>query len=165
MRQPAPAFQTLEITEQYSQALAALTKETRKQAIARAKMLFDNPAHPSLKAHSVKPGKYFWEAYVNRGDRIIYIPEGSHLVLVDIVAHDTSAATAIARRTRSGEAALVLRPVVSTGSSLLLCAPTAPAGRLQHQPVAGLDLRAVHRTQLQHLAVRADHALAAGGAG
>ncbi len=51
-------------------------------------LLFENPAHPSLKAHQIKPDKHYWEAYVNRGDRIIYIPEGSHLVLVDIVAHD-----------------------------------------------------------------------------
>lgn len=55
---------------------------------ARTKLLFENPAHPSLKAHSIKPGKFYHEAYANAGDRIIYIPEGSHLVLVDVVPHD-----------------------------------------------------------------------------
>lgn len=88
MRQPAPAFQTLEITEQYKEAVAKLQPATRKQAAKRAKLLFENPAHPSLQTHSIKPDKYYWEAYVNLGDRIIYIPEGSHLVLIDIVAHD-----------------------------------------------------------------------------
>lgn len=88
MRQPAPAFQTLEITEQYKGAVARLQQSVLKQVAARAKLLFENPAHPSLKAHSIKPDKYYWEAYVNRGDRIIYIPEGSHLVLVDVVTHD-----------------------------------------------------------------------------
>lgn len=88
MRQPAPAFQTLEITQQYKGAVAKLQDGTRRQVSARARLLFDNPAHPSLKAHSIKPDKHYWEAYVNRGDRIIYIPEGSHLVLVDVVSHD-----------------------------------------------------------------------------
>lgn len=88
MRQPAPGYQTLEITEQYKEAVAKLQQAARKQVAARAKLLFGNPAHPGLNAHSIKPDKHFWEAYVNRGDRIIYIPEGSHLVLVDVVAHD-----------------------------------------------------------------------------
>jgi hypothetical protein len=88
VRQPAPAFQTLEITEQYKEAVANLQKAPRKQVAARTSLLFENPAHPSLNAHSIKPDKHYWEAYVNRGDRIIYIPEGSHLVLVDVVAHD-----------------------------------------------------------------------------
>lgn len=88
MRQPAPAFQTLEITGQYKEAVACLQPAVRKQVAARARLLFENPAHPSLNAHSIKPDKYYWEAYVNRGDRIIYIPAGSHLVLVDVVVHD-----------------------------------------------------------------------------
>jgi mRNA-degrading endonuclease RelE of RelBE toxin-antitoxin system len=88
VRQPAPSFETLETTEQFEHALAALQEATRKQVVARIKLLFDNPAHPGLNAHPVKPDKYYWEAYVNGGDRIIYISEGSHLVLVDVVAHD-----------------------------------------------------------------------------
>lgn len=88
MRQPAQGFLTLEVTEQYERALADLQEATRRQVAARTTLLFDNPAHPSLNAHRIKPDKYYWEAYVNRGDRIIYIPEGSHLVLVDVVPHD-----------------------------------------------------------------------------
>ena len=82
------AFLTLEVAEQYARALNELEPAVRKQAVARARLLFESPAHPSLKAHQIKPDKYYWEAYVNRGDRIIYIPEGSHLVLVDVVPHD-----------------------------------------------------------------------------
>jgi hypothetical protein len=85
---PAKGFLTLEVTEQYAGALDELETAVRKQAVARARLLFENPAHPSLKAHQIKPDKYYWEAYVNRGDRLIYIPEGSHLVLVDVVPHD-----------------------------------------------------------------------------
>lgn len=46
------------------------------------------PGSSQFERPSIKPDKYYWEAYVNRGDRIIYIPEGSHLVLVDVVAHN-----------------------------------------------------------------------------
>jgi hypothetical protein len=52
VRQPAPAFQTLEITEQYKEAVALLQQATRKQVAARAKLLFKNPAHPSLNART-----------------------------------------------------------------------------------------------------------------
>ena len=88
MRQPAPAFLTLELTEQFEKAAAKLQKAQRKQLARRIKLLFDNPAHPGLKTHQIKPGEYYWEAYLNLGDRIIYIPEGSRLVLVDVVPHD-----------------------------------------------------------------------------
>ncbi len=88
MRQPAPSFQALRVTEQYESALASLQPAERKQAIARAKLLFDNPVHPSLRVHPIQPGKHFWEAYVNRSDRIIYVPQGSTLLLMDIVSHD-----------------------------------------------------------------------------
>jgi hypothetical protein len=86
--QPAPPFLTVERTEQFDKAVAGLQVAARKQLARRAQLLFDNSAHPSLKAHQIKPDKYYWEAYLNDGDRIIYIPEGSHLVLVDVVPHD-----------------------------------------------------------------------------
>ena len=78
----------MEVTPRFEKSVAKLQKAQKDQVRARTKLLFDNPAHPSLKAHSIKPGKYYHEAYVNTGDRIIYIPEGSHLKLVDVVPHD-----------------------------------------------------------------------------
>jgi mRNA-degrading endonuclease YafQ of YafQ-DinJ toxin-antitoxin module len=78
----------MEVLPRFEKSVAKLQKEQRDQVKVRTKLLFDNPAHPSLKAHSIKPDKYYHEAYVNTGDRIIYIPEGSHLVLVDVVPHD-----------------------------------------------------------------------------
>ena len=88
MPESAPAFLTLEITEQFEKASNGLQKAARKQLVKRLGLLFQNPAHPSLNAHQIKPDKYYWEAYLNRSDRIIYIPAGSHLILVDVVTHD-----------------------------------------------------------------------------
>jgi hypothetical protein len=88
VRQPARGFLRLEETEQYKRAKADLQQATRKQVAKRQLLLFTNPAHPSLQTHHIMPDKHYWEAYVNRGDRIIYIPEGDRLVLVDVVSHD-----------------------------------------------------------------------------
>lgn len=85
---PAKPFATYERTVLFDEVYHALTKVQKKQADKTVTLLFSNPAHPGLKTHPVKPGKYYWEAYMNSGDRIIYVPEGSHLVLVDIVKHD-----------------------------------------------------------------------------
>ena len=78
----------MEVLPRFEKSVAKLQKAQREQVAARTKLLFENPAHPGLKAHSIKPGKFYHEAYANAGDRIIYIPEGSHLVLVDVVPHD-----------------------------------------------------------------------------
>lgn len=88
MRQPAPAFTSLERTRRFIKAVETLQQSQRKQLQKQLAQLVQDPAHPSLKAHQIKPDKHYWAAYLNRGDRIIYIPEGSHLVMVDIVPHD-----------------------------------------------------------------------------
>jgi len=88
VRQPASPFKTADQTARFVTAFTTLEANERKRALAKIELLIGNPAHPSLKTHPVKPDRYYWEAYLNKGDRIIYIPQGSHLVLVDIVAHD-----------------------------------------------------------------------------
>ena len=88
MRQPSPGFLTVRETDTFKAAVARLPKAKRDQVEARVALLIQDRAHPSLKAHSVKPDKHYWEAYVNRGDRIIYNPDGSRLILVDVVTHD-----------------------------------------------------------------------------
>jgi hypothetical protein len=88
VRQPSPGFLVVRETDTYKVAVAGLQKGQRDQLGTRVALLIQDRAHPSLKAHSVKPDKYYWEAYLNKGDRIIYIPDGSTLILVDVVPHD-----------------------------------------------------------------------------
>ena len=88
MRESAPAFVSFERTKRFDKAVADLEPAQRKQLQKQLTQLLSDPAHPSLKAHQIKPDKHYWEAYLNRGDRISYIPQGSHLVLVDVVSHD-----------------------------------------------------------------------------
>jgi hypothetical protein len=86
--EPAPAFVSTERTKRFEKAVANLQGDQSKALKKQLAHLYQNPKHPSLKVHQIDPDKYYWEAYLNRGDRIIYIPEGTHLVLVDIVNHD-----------------------------------------------------------------------------
>lgn len=88
MREPAPSFASSERTRRFDKAVAGLQPAQRKQLQKQLAQLLHDPSHPSPEAHQIKPDKYYWEAYLNKGDRIIYIPQGSHLVLVDVVTHD-----------------------------------------------------------------------------
>lgn len=88
MREPAPPFLTLKVAKRFEKTTATLQEAQRKQLARQSRLLFENPAHSSLRAHPVKPDKYYWEAYLNNSDRIVYVPDGSRLVLVDVVPHD-----------------------------------------------------------------------------
>lgn len=88
MAEPAPPFLTLTITKRFEKTTAKLQKAQIEQLARRSRLLFENPAHPGLEAHAIKPDKHYWEAYLNDSDRIIYIPRGSQLILVDVVPHD-----------------------------------------------------------------------------
>lgn len=84
----ATPFSTVRVTDQFRAAVQALDAKRQKQAAKAVAFLFANPAHPGLNAHPVKPDKHYWEAYLNRSDRLIYVPDHPLLVLVDIVKHD-----------------------------------------------------------------------------
>lgn len=84
----AKPFSAVRVLDEFQAAYSKLDLQRQKQADKAVVFLRANPAHPGLEAHPIKPDKYFWEAYVNRSDRIIYRPEGSLLILVDIVKHD-----------------------------------------------------------------------------
>src|SRR5215212_5914374 len=85
---PAKNFDTQRIPS--LQSLVDELRAGRLQLNRRrtVKKLIDDPTRPGLETHTVKPGKYYWEAYINDGDRLIYRPEGRHLKVVDFVKHD-----------------------------------------------------------------------------
>jgi hypothetical protein len=60
VRQPAPAFATVERTRRFDKAVAGLQAAQRKQLQKRLAMLIQDPAHTSLSAHQIHPDKYYW---------------------------------------------------------------------------------------------------------
>jgi hypothetical protein len=50
--------------------------------------LLTSPAHPSLSLKPILPAKIYWEARINRSDRLILRPDGSILRVLDVVTHD-----------------------------------------------------------------------------
>jgi hypothetical protein len=85
---PGVGFSSYKRSARFDATYVGLENSLQKQVDKAIALLFANRWHPSLKVHPVKPDKYFWEAYANSGDRIIYIPDGDCLMLVDIIPHD-----------------------------------------------------------------------------
>jgi mRNA-degrading endonuclease YafQ of YafQ-DinJ toxin-antitoxin module len=88
MGEAAKPFSTTETGPRFEKSYRHFPASVRKQIDKSISHLTSNPAHPGLESHPIKPDRYYWEAYVNKGVRLIYRPQGSHLVLVDVVTHD-----------------------------------------------------------------------------
>ncbi len=88
MARAASPFSTYQRTKKFDKSYRDFPASVQTQIDKSVGLLFSNPAHPGLEAHPIQPDRHFWEAYVNKSIRLIYVPEGSHLVLVDVVAHD-----------------------------------------------------------------------------
>jgi len=46
------------------------------------------PLSPGLHFKPIRPSNRYWEARINRGDRLILYPEGAEAYVMDIVTHD-----------------------------------------------------------------------------
>ena len=88
MGEAAKPFSTIETGKRFEKSYRHFPASVRTQIDKSVDLLKSNPAHPGLEAHPIQPVRYFWEAYVNKSIRLIYIPEGSRLALVDVVGHD-----------------------------------------------------------------------------
>ncbi len=84
----AKPFSTIEVRKKFGKSYRSFPASIRTQIDKSISLLMSNPAHPGLESHPIQPDRYYWEAYVNRGVRLIYRAEGSHLKIVDVVTHD-----------------------------------------------------------------------------
>ncbi|HEU0053920.1 MAG TPA: hypothetical protein VFQ39_12130 [Longimicrobium sp.] len=85
---PGRGFASFAHLARFSVAYARLQKDLQKQVDKAVHLLRAHRAHPGLNVHPIQPDKHYWEAYANKSDRIIFIPDGDRLILVDIVSHD-----------------------------------------------------------------------------
>jgi len=81
-------FDELDFTEQFDDSYQDLQGRVQKQCDNALGFLRTNPDHPSLNLKPIQPSKIYWEAMVNRGDRLIIRPDGATAHVMDVVTHD-----------------------------------------------------------------------------
>lgn len=80
-------MQEIVVSDDFLSNLDALAPDLKERALAKIRLLSENPAHPSLNAHKINraPGK--WECYISSDHRLIYEPAGVEIRLWRIGDH------------------------------------------------------------------------------
>ena len=81
-------FLSAEWAERFKKSYAALSPDRKKRCDETCMALIKRETSPGLRIKPVEPDKYFFEARINDGDRLIFRPEAEKIIFVDIVKHD-----------------------------------------------------------------------------
>lgn len=81
-------FDELVLTPRFGKSYRMLEARTRKQCRKALRLLRENPDHPGLNLKPILPSKLYWEARINRSDRLVIRPEGDTAYIIDVVEHD-----------------------------------------------------------------------------
>lgn len=84
----ARGFGQLEFTAQFEKSYGKLGPETQKQCDEAIAQLLQSIPRPGLRLKPILPSKQFWEARLNKGDRLILLPRGAVALVIDVVKHD-----------------------------------------------------------------------------
>jgi hypothetical protein len=79
-----PAFWS----ERWKESYAGLSAERQKDCDSAALALIKQEKSSGLRVKPIHPEKYYLEARVNGGDRIIFRIEAGTILFVDVVKHD-----------------------------------------------------------------------------
>lgn len=95
-------FLNAEFSEQWKESYQPL-QHARQQGVDKAVMaLLKRQLTPGLRVKSIEPDKYYNEARVNDGDRVIHRTHEGTVYFVDIVRHDDLGTYARAPRRAPG---------------------------------------------------------------
>ncbi len=81
-------FESAEFTRRFEKSFAALPLEVRRQCRKAILQVMKDPHYPGLRSKPIQPGRFHWEARLNRGDRLIFRPAGDIVYFIDVVSHD-----------------------------------------------------------------------------
>jgi hypothetical protein len=87
MTEHAP-IERLELTARFERSFRRLDARRQEQCEMALEQLLVAPTPRGLRLKPILPGKVYWEARLNSGDRLILRPEGSVLYVLDVVTHD-----------------------------------------------------------------------------
>lgn len=76
------------LTGRFKKSYKKLHPNAQKQCDQAVKQVIDDPTYSGLKAKPIKPTKIYWEARINRADRLVYKPYGETVHFLDILNHD-----------------------------------------------------------------------------
>ena len=75
-------------SERWKESYAGLSAERQKDCDSAALALIKQETSSGLRVRPIHPEKYYLEARVNGGDRIIFRIETGTILFVDVVKHD-----------------------------------------------------------------------------
>jgi hypothetical protein len=81
-------FLAAEWSEQWQRSYARLGAQQQRACDKAAIALIKREASSGLRIKPIRPDKYYREARINTGDRIVFRVDGGTIFFVDVVAHD-----------------------------------------------------------------------------
>lgn len=81
-------FLAAEWSDPWKESYAKLSAERQAACDQTAMMLIKQTSSPGLRVKPIQPDKYYLEARINSGDRIIFRLEGGTIFFVNVVSHD-----------------------------------------------------------------------------
>lgn len=81
-------FLAVEFSDRFKGSYAALSNDRQKGADKAILALMKQEPTPGMRVKPIEPEKYYREARINDGDRLVHRVEGSRLFIIDVVGHD-----------------------------------------------------------------------------
>jgi hypothetical protein len=75
-------------SDRWIESYASLSLERQKACAGAALELIKQGSSSGLRVKPIHPDKYYWEARINSGDRIIFRIESGTIFFIDVVNHD-----------------------------------------------------------------------------
>lgn len=84
----ARRFASLYLTRRFEKSFRRLGSDAQAQCEGALEQLLHNPVPPGLRLKPIRPNNKFWEARLNSGDRLVLLPDGDTVWVMDVISHD-----------------------------------------------------------------------------
>jgi hypothetical protein len=81
-------FLGAEFSNRFKESYAALSHDRQKGADKAVLALMKQDVTPGMRVKPIEPEKYYLEARINDGDRLVHRVDEGKLWVIDVVAHD-----------------------------------------------------------------------------
>lgn len=84
----ARRFASLYLTRRFEKSFRRLGSDAQAQCEGALEQLLHNLVPPGLRLKPIRPNNKFWEARLNSGDRLVLLPDGDTVWVMDVISHD-----------------------------------------------------------------------------